>query len=145
MKERDPTNRHILLIEDDPDQAQLTQRILEQHDHLHVTQKPDADTAIETLHELSPHQLPKLVLLDINLGNDTGFDVLQAMRDHEKLATVPVIVLTTSPDDQDCKQSYHHGANGFLTRPLRYEELETTLHATVTYWIDNNKTPYSTD
>lgn len=139
---RDPTAQRILLVEDNPDRAQLTERILEQHPQpLQITTRPDASGALDTLTSLPEDELPHLVLLDLDLGEGSGFDVLEAMRNDASLAYIPVVVLTTSNDHADCEQSYKLGANGFLTRPLDHHELQESLHTTISYWLMTNKAP----
>lgn len=98
---------------------------------------------MDTLKSRPADELPRLVLLDLDLTDGTGFDVLEAMREDDKLAWVPVVVLTTSNDREDCIQSYETGANGFLTRPLNHHELQEQLDTTIAYWVTTNKTPYA--
>jgi CheY-like chemotaxis protein len=79
--------------------------------------------------------LPALVLLDLNMPDGDGRQLLAWLRAQPLLADVPVVVLTTSTNPQDVARSYDAGANGYVFKPLNYSLFEATIRGTVDYWI----------
>lgn len=80
--------------------------------------------------------LPDLVLLDLNMPRMDGREALRAIREHERLRHLPVIILTTSSAELDIRVSYQLGANSYVTKPRRFDELIAVLRALERYWMD---------
>lgn len=80
--------------------------------------------------------LPDLVLLDLNMPRMDGRDSLRAIREHPRLRHLPVIILTTSRAELDIRLSYQLGANSYVTKPRRFNELIAVLHSLERYWMD---------
>ena len=138
----------ILLVEDDEDHALLCQRALRQvqpelDERLEVTTIADGAAALAALRGAAPgapappgaaHELPDVVLLDLNLPGLSGMDVLRAMRGDADLRTIPVIVLTTSSRDEDVVEAYRAGANEYVTKPVQPAEFRTKVQSIARHW-----------
>src|SRR5262249_11916429 len=114
----------LLLAEDNADDVFFLRRALEKTSipaRLHVVQNGQA--AIDYLQSVvedgdcALHPSPSLVLLDLKLPYVTGFDVLKWIRDHPVLATLPVVILTSSPEQRDRAMAGSLGASGYLVKP----------------------------
>lgn len=90
-------------------------------------QRHDADPALG---------LPDLLLLDLNMPRMDGRETLRAIREHDRLRHLPVIVLTTSRAELDIRVSYRLGANSYVTKPRRFDELTAVLRSLERYWMD---------
>ena len=86
-------------------------------------------------------QLPCLVVLDLNLPNKTGLEVLEWIRASAPDPTVPVVVLTSSTSDQDMREAYRLGANSYLNKPSQPDELIELLRVFKLYWFQYNQVP----
>lgn len=88
--------------------------------------------------------LPDLVLLDLNMPRMDGRGALRAIRDSDRLRHLPAIILTTSKAELDIRLSYQLGANSYVTKPRRFEELITVLRSLERYWMDIVQLPSGT-
>jgi CheY-like chemotaxis protein len=80
-------------------------------------------------------QLPGLVFLDLNLPGTSGREVLEAIKSDPALRTIPVLVLTSSPDPQDVQRSYSTGANSYMLKPSGPDDLTELMAAVRDYWL----------
>ncbi|MFW6352116.1 MAG: response regulator [Bacteroidota bacterium] len=123
----------VIISEDDPGHAELIREALEdsgiQNEILHF---PDGQVTWEYLQEQSnkdpennKHAL--LVLLDINMPRMNGVEVLRNIKEHAKLKSVPVIMLTTTDDPREIEQCYELGCNVYITKPVDYDRFSDTL------------------
>jgi CheY-like chemotaxis protein len=87
------------------------------------------------------HPLPGLMLLDLKLPHLSGFEVLRQLRRRPETATLIVLVLTSSASDEDIAQAYAAGANGYLVKPSRLEDLEELVGAIKVFWLTHNHPP----
>lgn len=136
------TNAPILLVEDRPDDALLTRRAFAKAglgDRLLVVSDGEACLAALLPEEGLPRLLPAFVLLDINLPKIGGIDVLRHIRADERTRHLPVIVLTTSAERRDIRDSYRFGANSFVRKPVSYAEFIETVRVLSTYWLAVNQ------
>ncbi len=125
--------RHYLLVDDSPQDRFLAQEAFEQLcPECVLTCAGSGMEALELLHSLGFQ--PDVVLLDLNMPGMSGFEVLQAMKENERLAQIPVIILSTSSAQQDVAQAYTLHANSYLVKSASFagflEQLEKVLH----YW-----------
>lgn len=136
----------ILLVEDDPHDAELTMHTLEKFGLAgHVVHLEDGVAALAWLHqhaELVPEAL-RLVLLDLKLPKLDGLQVLQEIRSHERLRHLPVVMMTSSRQERDVLRSYELGVNSYVVKPLEYDEFTRAVEALGTYWLTLNTTPAS--
>jgi two-component system response regulator len=119
----------ILLVEDNPDDEALTLRIMKKNGILNeIVVVRDGLEAIEYLFgkgkfaNAPPLTVPHVILLDLQLPKRDGMSVLKEIKAHESTHELPVIILTSSDDDQDIINSYFFGANIFLRKPVRFKQ-----------------------
>ncbi|MCW5942830.1 MAG: response regulator [Fimbriimonadaceae bacterium] len=130
----------ILLVEDNPDEEKLALRALRQGghaDHVHVVR--DGHEAIEYLERLEASDpefgLPRLVLLDLKLPKVSGLDVLRRFRKSAVLREVPIVVCSSSDEESDVSQSYRLGANGYIRKPVDYDEFIQVIRHVGEQWL----------
>ena len=133
---------HILLVEDNPDDVEITRRAFSKSrvaNELQVVR--DGEEALEYLFrqgrysDQTARHLPDLVLLDLNLPRVNGLEVLQRIRAHGSLSAVPVIMLTSSQREEDIIASYKSGSNTFISKPVVFADFLRALETLGEYWI----------
>ena len=128
----------ILLVEDDPGDARLTTEALKHAkvlNHLSVT--ADGVEAMAFLRRQGKYAqapFPDLVLLDLNLPRKDGRAVLAEIKRDPDLKRIPVVVLTTSQDEQDVLQAYDTHANCYITKPVDFDQFSKAIKSIVNYW-----------
>jgi two-component system response regulator len=141
------TDKSILLVEDNADDVELTLRAFQAnhiHNHIHVAR--DGVEAIEMLFGSEPAgapppELPALVLLDLKLPKIGGLEVLRRIRGDERTRRLPVVMLTSSNEQEDLLSSYGLGANSYVRKPVDFSEfLAATLQVGL-YWLVRNVPP----
>lgn len=139
--------QEILLIEDNPDHAELTLRKLKDVvGGTKISWFKDGQEALDYLliKESRVRRDSKrlsLILLDIKMPRLDGIDVLRKIKDKEELRRVPVVMLTTSSDSQDIEECYRLGANSFVTKPVKFSELKKCVQEIGSYWLKINTSP----
>ncbi len=135
----------ILLIDDHPGECELFRLAMIQTG-LEVTlfTEQDADAAAHFLEDRAArHALPRLILLDLQLRRQHGCDLLKRLRADYRLASIPVVIFTTSDDPADLATAYGHGANGYVVKPGTYDELVRFTADLCRYWLNWNRTAAS--
>ncbi len=135
----------ILLVEDNPDDAELIKYAFRkagiQNPLIIVT---DGDGAVAYIGrtgaytDRTGHPLPELILLDLKLPRRSGFEVLSFIREHKPTKHTPVVVLTSSGEDEDIRRSYELGANSYLVKPIGRDALIEMARTLKAYWIKLN-------
>lgn len=136
----------ILLVEDNPDDVDLTLRAFKKHNLANQIQVVrDGVEALEFLlggEGSGPAgELPELVLLDLKLPRVDGFEVLRRIRDTERTRLLPVVVLTSSAEEEDVLQSYRLGANSYVRKPVNFNEFIEAAKQLGLYWLVLNRSP----
>lgn len=135
-------NSSILLVEDNPNDAELTQRALKKAhvaNEIHVV--CDGAEALEFLFETGAHAgragspLPRVVLLDLKLPKVDGLEVLRRLKADERTKAIPVVVLTSSREESDLVASYHLGANSYIVKPVESEKFFEAVRDIGLYWL----------
>ena len=85
--------------------------------------------------------LPTVVLLDVNLPRVSGLEVLERLRADPRTRLLPIVILTSSDEEQDRLRSYENGANSFVRKPLDFAELAETVARLGIYWLATNEPP----
>ena len=135
----------ILLVEDNPGDVRLTQEALKDSrmlDNLHIAK--DGLEAMAFLHREGRYTdapRPDLVLLDLNLPKKAGREVLAEIRADESLRRIPVVVLTTSQDEEDIIKAYNLNANCYITKPVELEQFFKVVKSIVEFWFTVVKLP----
>lgn len=129
----------VLMVEDDEGDARLTlEAIRDSKLDLELDIVEDGVEALDYLHSRGVYadkSRPDLVLLDLNLPRMSGQDVLKAIRSDDELKYLPVVVLTTSEAEEDLVQSYAHGANCFVTKPVGFEQFAKVVKSISSFWF----------
>jgi two-component system response regulator len=138
----------ILLVEDNPRDAELTQRALRKHNLAnHLVHVKDGQEALDWLFATGNYSSrdinhrPKVVLLDLKLPKVDGLEVLHAMRSDERTRLIPVVVLTSSREEQDLVKSYQLGVNSYIVKPVDFENFSLAVVQTGHYWLLLNEEP----
>ena len=125
----------LLLVEDNPSDEELTLRSLKKHNIVNeVVVARDGVEAVEYLLDDSK-QLPDLVLLDLKLPRLSGLEVLQRIRNEDRTKMLPVVVLTSSSQDEDIVSSYRMGANSYVRKPVRFSDFSEAVRQLGVYWL----------
>jgi two-component system response regulator len=114
----------ILLVEDNLEDAAVTKRVLK-HNKLNngLVIATSSKEALAALQNKTKADLPQLILLDINLPDISGIDLLTCIKKDENLRNIPVVILTGSNVDQDIQKSYDLGAGSYLVKPISNDAL----------------------
>ena len=94
--------------------------------------------------ERNPQDLPKLILLDMKLPKMSGLDVLRQIRANERTRLLPVIMLTSSKEEQDLVESYKSGANSYIRKPINFDQFLVAIRELSLYWLLLNEPPPDT-
>ncbi|WP_219884551.1 response regulator [Merismopedia glauca] len=136
----------ILLVEDDPNDAELIQLSFETYNF--INQMDVVEDGEEALHYLlgkegnpSPHPLPRLVLLDLKLPKLNGIQVLEAIRRHPRTRQLVVVVMTSSAEERDLEACYNLGVNSYIVKPLDFQQFVEVARQVGFYWMLLNQPP----
>ena len=132
----------ILLIEDNPSDVDLTRRALEKSrisNELVVAE--DGEAALEYLWREGPNELPALTLLDLNLPKLSGLEVLQRIRGDARTRRLPVVILTSSKEEQDLAAGYDLGVNSYIRKPVDFKQFALCIEQLGLYWLVLNEQP----
>jgi CheY-like chemotaxis protein len=133
---------YILLVEDDPDHADLAVRALEKSGAVNrVIVARDGEQALEHLFGGRPAETPAVVFLDLKLPRMSGFEVLRRIRENEATRFLPVVVLSSSDEEADLARSYELGVNSYILKPVNFTEFVEVTRQMGTYWLLLNQTP----
>jgi CheY-like chemotaxis protein len=142
------SERYILLVEDNPDDEELTLLSLRKNNLAHdIVVVRDGVEAIEFLfgsgqyaHRDVSH-VPTVILLDLKLPKLDGLGVLKRLRAEERTRTLPVVVLTSSSQDADVIASYNLGANSYVRKPVEFGAFVEAVSSLGLYWVLLNRPP----
>lgn len=138
----------ILLVEDNPRDIDLTLRALKKH-HLanKVVVAKDGAEALDLIFNrhrdpvARPFELPRLILLDLKLPKVDGMEVLRQIRANDQTRIIPVVVMTSSNQEQDMVESYRLGVNSYIVKPVDFEKFVDCIHQLGIYWLIINQVP----
>ncbi len=138
----------ILLVEDNPDDEALTLRALKKNNILNeVVVAHDGAEALDYLFGAGPYagrdpsEPPQVVLLDLKLPKVDGLQVLRRIRADERTRLLPVVVLTSSKEEQDLLNSYSLGANSYVRKPVDFNQFMEAVRQLGLYWLVLNEPP----
>lgn len=141
-------DKTILLVEDNPDDEELTLRALKKNNILnHVTIVRDGAEALDYLFCKGAYAgrdasaQPAVTLLDLKLPKIEGLEVLKRLRADERTRLLPVVILTSSKEEQDMIQGYGSGANSYVRKPIDFVEFVEAVKQLGLYWLLLNEPP----
>lgn len=136
----------ILLVEDNPDDEELTLiAFRDSHIANEVVVTRDGEAALDYLFGTGPYAgrdmgiMPSVVLLDLKLPKVDGLEVLSRMRAHEPTRHIPVVVLTSSKEQEDIVKSYDRGANSYVRKPVDFTQFLQAAKQLGLYWLVLNE------
>ncbi len=137
----------ILMVEDNPDDAELAKRVFKKQNIAnHVEWVKDGPEALDFLLGKGDYEgqdmgiLPKVILLDIKLPKMDGTQVLEEVKRNPELKHIPIVVLTSSYEEQDLIKSYELGANSYIVKPVDFDQFQQVVEELGLYWGIMNKT-----
>ena len=140
----------ILLVEDNPDDIKLTQRAVNKSkivENISLEVVINGNEALDFLFGEGAYSyrntklMPAVILLDLNLPSINGFQVLERIRSDERTKLIPVIILTSSKEEQDIKKAYALGANSYIRKPVDFKKFSETAQQLGLYWVELNEAP----
>jgi CheY-like chemotaxis protein len=138
----------ILLVEDNPDDVDLTLRALKKGNILNeVAVVRDGVEALDYLFGTGTYAgrdmriMPAVIMLDLNLPKIDGLEVLRRLRADERTQFVPVVILTSSKEEQDLLNGYKLGANSYIRKPVDFVQFSWAVHQLKLYWLLLNELP----
>jgi len=141
-------SRTILLVEDNPDDEELTRKALKEANI--ANEIVVVGTGIEALDYLfgtgayanrDLSRLPQLILLDLKLPKLSGLQVLERLRADPRTKLIPVVILTTSSEEEDVIASYQLGANSYVRKPVDFDQFTDAIRHVGLYWLLINQPP----
>lgn len=134
---------YILLVEDNPNDRLLTQRAFKKsnlgNDLIMVNDGEEALIHLFGTQDNPPQSLPVLVLLDLKLPKVDGLEVLQQIRANERTRLLPVVILTSSKEQDDLVRSYTLGVNSYVRKPVDFNEFVSAVQQLGLYWLVLNE------
>lgn len=140
-------NIDILLVEDNAADAELAIRALKNHNlHQRMLHVKDGEQALDFLFGrgafANRHPAPlKVIFLDLKIPRVSGLEVLRAIKSHPLTRCIPVVVITSSNQDPDATRAYELGANGYVVKPVGFEDFVKAISDTGLFWLTVNEPP----
>ena len=138
----------ILLVEDNPDDVELTLRSLKKHNISNeVVVTHDGAEALDYLFATGGYAgrdtsiMPSVILLDLKLPKIDGLEVLRRIRADERTKLLPVVILTSSKEEQDLVNGYKLGANSYVRKPVDFVKFSEAIRQLGLYWLLLNESP----
>ena len=139
-----PRSIHVLLVEDNPADADLTCETLAESNDVDLSVAKDGVEALELLHNdgsWSEQGRPTLILLDLNLPRKDGRQVLAVLKTHDLLRRIPVVVLSSSESETDITSCYELGANCYITKSVDLQSFRAMVRSVEQFWLGKAKLP----
>jgi two-component system, response regulator len=142
------TTAEILLIEDNPDDAELTIRALQKNNiRNELRHVQDGEEALDYLFATGKYKdrkitdIPKVILLDLKMPKISGLDILKKIKSDERTSMIPVVMLTSSKEDNDVKEGYKLGVNSYIVKPVGFDNFVKAVSEIGMYWLLVNQPP----
>ena len=142
------SDRVILLVEDNPDDEELTLRALKKNNIMNeVVVARDGVIALDYLFATGAYAdrdktvLPQVILLDLKLPRVDGMEVLRRVRENPLTKLLPVVILTSSKEEQDLISTYSLGANSYIRKPVDFNQFSEAVRQLGLYWLVLNEGP----
>lgn len=139
----------ILLVEDNPADIRLTQEAFKTTripNQLHIVRDgAEAMAYLEQTGRFANVPRPDMILLDLNLPKKDGREVLALIKQSPEYKQIPVVILTTSREEEDITHTYNHHANCFITKPAGLDEFLEVVKSIETFWLSVVQLPHHTN
>ncbi len=141
-------NVDIIIIEDDPNDAELIMRVFRKHNLTNrIVHLKDGAEALDYL--LAPdNPVPgtaglssRVILLDLKLPKVDGIEILRRVKSDERTRNIPVVILTSSNEERDLKAAYELGVNSYVTKPIKFDDFASVVTKLGLYWMLLNRIP----
>lgn len=139
----------ILLVEDNPDDEELTIRTLKKNKITNpIVVARDGAEALDYLFcrgqyaDKDPDEMPVLVMLDIKMPGVGGLDVLKQIRSNKTTKVLPVVILTSSDEEEHLFESYRLGVNSYVRKPVSFGQFQSAVKQLAVYWLLLNESPH---
>ncbi len=141
-----PKDVKILLVEDNLDDVELTLRAFKKYNLTNeITVARDGEEALEILfnpqRDIPGQKRPDLILLDLKLPKVEGLEVLRQIKDHPRTQPIPVVILTSSREEDDLIKSYQLGVNSYIRKPVDFDKFTEVVMQLGLYWLLLNEPP----
>ncbi len=138
----------ILIVEDNPQDAELTMRALRKLNVAYnILVAEDGEEALDIIFSRGnyetrqTHTPPKVIFLDLKLPKISGLEILKEIKTNPVTKKIPVVIVTSSREDPDIKAAYELGANGYVVKPVEFEAFSNSMVQTGIFWLTVNETP----
>jgi two-component system response regulator len=138
----------ILIVEDNPQDAELTMRALKKMNLVNqIMVAEDGEEALDIVfsrgkfEERKALKPPRVIFLDLKLPKVSGLEVLKEIKTNPDTKRIPVVIVTSSSEDPDIKAAYELGANGYVVKPVEFEAFSNSMIQTGIFWLTVNETP----
>lgn len=148
MENTDYKNVELLLVEDNPNDAKLVKRAFKK---FNLANKffwvKDGEEAVDFIFAKGQYadrqveDTPKVILLDLKLPKVNGIDVLRRIREDERTSMVPVVIMTSSKEEQDVVDTYKLGTNSYIVKPVDFDKFMVSVRDVGYYWLFTNQPP----
>jgi len=126
----------VLLIEDSPEDAELTIRVLKKHNLANnLVHLQDGEAALDFLFAKESNNIPRLILLDLKMPKVDGIEVLRKIKSDDEKKIIPVVVLTSSKEERDVIESYKLGVNAYVVKPVEFEKFVEAVAQVGLFWL----------
>lgn len=138
----------IILVEDNDSDAEFTIRALRQTGVVNgILHFPDGEEALDYIFcagdyaKRNIREMPKLVILDMKMPKLNGLDIVKKIKTDERTRKMPVVLLTSSKEENDVAEGYKLGVNSYVVKPVIFDDLIKVVAAIGTYWMSVNQSP----
>ncbi len=143
---KQPKDVRILLVEDNPDDVELTLRAFKKYNLTNeITVARDGEEALEILfnpqRDVPGQKRPDLILLDLKLPKVEGLEVLRQIKSRPQIKLIPVVILTSSREEDDLIKSYQLGVNSYIRKPVDFDKFTEVVMQLGLYWLLLNVPP----
>lgn len=132
----------ILLIEDNDQDAELTLRAMREYNMGNkIVRLADGQAAMDYFFSdnSKKNEIPRVILLDLQLPGINGLEVLKSLKSHESTSSIPVVILTSSTEEKDIKTCYQLGVNSYISKPVEFDSFLETMKTLGMYWLLMNR------
>jgi CheY-like chemotaxis protein len=136
----------IVIVEDNPSDAELLMRVFKKHNVANnIVLLKDGAEAMDYFFPQNAlarsGTASKIIILDLKLPKINGIEVLRRLKAEETTKNLPVVVLTSSREERDLRDSYNSGVNSYVTKPIKFDEFAKVVSELEMYWLLINKPP----